>query len=189
MAKKKRVDLIKLVREQRGMLQINFESDALGEVEADLYEELFIDSFSHADEHMKTLPARMAYWGLLHRIAESEHEQLKESWDTWYAPLYEKGYDELWSELDYKSSAKPNINSVENWVRSNHTEEFQSKKEEIRQAKLRVSILSDVIQWWNAKMQMLIQIVKKDTGEMRALGVSKFSEPEVDYGSEKDVPF
>lgn len=177
------MDLYEVAKKQRGMLKVSIESEALGKVEADLYDELLVKPGDELREHVDTAAARMAYWGTLYEIAKQELDELQREWDLWYAKRYELVFKLLWAKGGNKSTSKPNINTVENQVMIRFEKEYRERMEELSRAKHRVSLLKSVLSWWDAKIQMLIQASKLTLAEWRGIGLPRL----IDEAQEQEL--
>ena len=175
-------DLREVLEKRRGVLRISIDVGSYKD-DVDLYDELM---FTQDDltQHIESQPALVSWWSVLHRRAELEHNQLERNYDIWYSTLYEKAFTKLRAE----SSSKPNISSVENTVKLENRKEYLEWQDKLEQKRIQVAILSDVVNWFKEKGQMLIQAAKfyqleYDSTNMRVRG-SKRGKSRAEYEEE-----
>jgi len=155
-----------LLAQRKDLLRIKFSSDKLGDIDVDLFEELNFSIEKGLGEHIEVQAGMCAWWGIMAQVADSELKEFEQDYDAWHTPRYEKEYDRLWREMDYKTSQKPNINSVDNAVKIRHRNAYNLWQGKLRDARLRASILKDAVKWWSEKGQMLVQAAKIKVTEM-----------------------
>ena len=153
-------DLRKLLRGRRELLKIRVKSPSLGDITADLYDELvFDDDKDDLIEHVSTQSGLMAWWTVVYRTLEKDMARLEREYDVWWSSACEQVNQELWESMGQKSR-KPSVSSVENTTKAKHKSEYMIWHRKLEDMRFKVALLKDIIRFWDEKGRMLVQASK-----------------------------
>ena len=155
-----------LLKERRSLLIVEFDS-SMGHIVADLYEELYFEQ-EQILEHMESQAGMLAWWNALYRDMEEKLNECETEYEIWFALRYEVAYRELKDEMG-GGSKKPNISSVENYVRIMNRKKYRDWQRRLRKLRRQSSTLKDVVKWYEEKGMMLVQMAKLASAEMGAI--------------------
>jgi len=157
------------LEESRDAFKVEISSEKLGNISADLYDQLKIDMNGDLKNELSRQAPLVAYWGMLMQVAEEELRAVDMEYDLWYSEVYREAERRLWGEHDFKVSYKPNITSVENEIKSKHKVKWILWSKKRNRLETNVMFLLKVKNWFNDRTQMLIQISKQRAAEMESI--------------------
>jgi len=154
------VDLNELMESRRELMNIHI-TTAADDVSVNMLDELQIND-TDLDSDFRAIPGQIAFWVALSARCKSVLELARRGYDDWYAPLYEQAF----SQLQAATGKKPNINSADNKVRLSHRDEYNKRNVGLDNAEADLKTVTGMVQALEMKMQMLIQISKRQLSEL-----------------------
>ncbi len=154
------VDLNELMESRRELMNIHI-TTGVDDVAVNMLDELQIND-TDLDSDFRAIPGQIAFWVALSARCRSVRESARRGYDDWYAPLYEQAF----SQLQAVTGKKPNINSADNKVRLLHRDDYNRRNAALDNAEADLKTVTGMVQALEMKMQMLIQISKRQLSEL-----------------------
>lgn len=154
------VDLNELMESRRDLMNIHITTGA-DDVSVNMLDELQIND-TDLDSDFRAIPGQIAFWVALSARCKSALESARRGYNDWYAPIYEQAF----SQLQAATGKKPNINSADNKVRLLHRDGYNQRNVVLDNAEADLKTVTGMVQALEMKMQMLIQISKRQLSEL-----------------------
>jgi hypothetical protein len=155
-------DAIDMMLERRSQMEFNSEFDS--NISVNLYDEVNIN-VEDLDTEFIILPSQIAYWTVVTARFEQVVLAMERDYELWYAGVYNQAFD----KLEQLSGRKPNMSSVDYYVKMYHKDLWLEKTTALEKAKSDLTVIRGLLTALNTKLQCLMQLSKRRLGEVNAL--------------------